>query len=334
MRIRRLRPAEREALATLLDGDERSPGRRGGDLYRRCLDFDPSYSDDNVCVAVSRKRLLACAQLFPRQMRLRGVQVPVALFGNVFAHPDARGAGIARAVLEMACRGAAHRGMALALLFNRDPHRRPGSAWSTWEIRRHAAQPQGRPRPLRPQALRPLEPRATLAALRALHACTAEALEGTLAREADAWAALLAVGLPFGEGREDWLGASGGFGEELVAYGRATRVGGVRWVTEWGVSEGEEAEDALADLIVELLAGQSALVPNLQGRPGLAERLEARGLVLEPELDATPRLRCLTPAILARQLGYEAPQPGVDPSEWLAGLLPPARFAYWPSDRL
>ena len=318
----------------LLDGEGRGPGRRGGDLYRRCLDFDPSYSDDNVCVAVSRKRLLACAQFFPRQIRLRGVQVPVALFGNVFTHPAARGAGIARAVLEMACRGAAHRGMALALLFHRDPHSRPGPGWSVWEILRHAAQPQGPPRPRRPQALRPLEPRAALAALAALHARTAEALEGTLVREVGSWPALLAVGLPFGEGREDWLGASGGSGEELVAYGRATRVAGVRWVTEWGASDGEEAEDALADLIVELVRGQSALLPNLQGRPALAARLEARGLVLEPGLDATPRLRCLAPATLARQLGLEAPQRDLDSSEWLAGLLPPTRFAYWPSDRL
>jgi GNAT superfamily N-acetyltransferase len=281
-----------------------------------------------VTVAAEGPELLACVQVFPRPLRVRGARVPLAGIGSVFTRPAQRGAGLARRVLERACRDAAARGMPLALLFAGPVGWYAKQGWASWTLTRHVARPVTG-RLAAAERVRRLEGPRDLAALRALHAWTSEALEGTVARDEDLWTASLRNA---GNPDEDVLGAEGEARGGLAAYGRATRLGGVRLVTEWGAADGDEAEEALARVLAALLP-EGGVIPNLALRPGLVARLDARGLALEAVRDPTPMMRCLDPAGLARHVGVPPPASEGESAEWLAELLPPSRLAFWPADR-
>ena len=68
MEIRTLRPQEREALLDLLDGWPLADGWRGRDFFRRYLEDDPSYADEDVWVALDAGKLV-----FPGGQADRGV---------------------------------------------------------------------------------------------------------------------------------------------------------------------------------------------------------------------------------------------------------------------
>jgi len=121
--IRPLHSDERDALVALLDGWELPDGWRGraSEFFRRYLDHDPTFEPRNVVVAERAGRLVACAQIFPRELRVRAgdalARVSVGGIGSVFTRPEARGGGVASAVLERAIAEMRARGMALSVLF-------------------------------------------------------------------------------------------------------------------------------------------------------------------------------------------------------------------------
>mgnify|MGYP003446902113 CR=1 FL=1 len=95
MEIRTLARDEREALLELLDGWSLPDGWRGRDFFRRYVERDPTFADENVWVAAEAGRLLSCVQVFPRPLRVAGVEVPAGGIGSVFTRDDARRRGLA-----------------------------------------------------------------------------------------------------------------------------------------------------------------------------------------------------------------------------------------------
>ena len=98
--IRTLCHDERESVLALLDEWPLSDGWRGRDYFRRYIESDPTYADENFWVAEQDGRLVACVQIFPRLLRARGASIPVGGIGSVFTREKARGSGVASQLLE------------------------------------------------------------------------------------------------------------------------------------------------------------------------------------------------------------------------------------------
>jgi hypothetical protein len=92
--IRTLRRDEREAVLDLLDEWPLSDGWRGRDYFRRYIDCDPTYVDENFHVAEQDGALVSCVQIFPRLLRVGGAAVPVGGIGSVFTSEKVRGSGL------------------------------------------------------------------------------------------------------------------------------------------------------------------------------------------------------------------------------------------------
>ena len=90
MELRTLRRSEREPLLDLLDQWQMPDGWQGRDFFRRYLEDDPTFSDENVWVAVDAGRLVSCVQVFPRPLQICGKAVPAGGIGSVFTLPDHR----------------------------------------------------------------------------------------------------------------------------------------------------------------------------------------------------------------------------------------------------
>ncbi|MDX1649858.1 MAG: hypothetical protein R3263_08380, partial [Myxococcota bacterium] len=244
-----------------------------------------------------------------------------------FTRPEARGAGVARVVLEAACRAAAGRGMPLGLLFAGPVAWYEAQGWRAWTLTRHRA--HGARAPGDAGRVRRFEPARDLAALRDLHRATSSRLEGTVLRDDALWTASLRNA---GNPDEDLLLAGDARGA-LRAYGRATRLGGARLVTEWGLDPEPGAEEALANVLAALLP-EGGVIPNLARAPAsLPAALRAGGVGLEAVRESFTMLRALDPADLAARLGVAPPAPDADSGAWLARRLPPERWSFWPADR-
>jgi predicted N-acetyltransferase YhbS len=186
--IRTLRAAEREALLALLDGWQLSNGWRGRDFFRRYLEHDPTYRDDNVWVAEQGGRLVACVQIFPRRLRIGGAAVPVGGIGSVFTSEKVRGSGISSALLEAAADAMRARGMPLSLLFASRHAFYGRLGWLLWPRPRplwlrggRAAEPDGARRVESFDAGRDLD------AVMDLHARYSGSLDGTVVRDRALW---------------------------------------------------------------------------------------------------------------------------------------------------
>ena len=117
MELRTLRRSEREPLLDLLDLWQMPDGWQGRNFFRRYLEDDPTFSDQNVWVAVDAGRLVSCVQIFPRPLQLRGKVVPTGGIGSVFTLPDHRRNGIAEALLNRAVEAMSRAGFEISLLF-------------------------------------------------------------------------------------------------------------------------------------------------------------------------------------------------------------------------
>jgi len=351
MTIRTLRADEHEALLELLDGWELPDGWRGRDFFRRFLEHDPSYDDANVLVAEDAGRLVACVQIFPRRLLLRGRAIPAGGIGSVFTRPEARGSGVASALLAASADAMRARGMLLSLLFAERIGFYTRAGWTSWPSTRALIRPaEGAAPPVSPPdvVIRPLDPARDLAAVERLHASRLR--EGCALRDAAAWTAslrlagnpheeLLVARAPAGAARD---------GAPLVAYLRATRMSGVLVLTEWARSDAPEATRAVAGLVGALLGPRdpdplaTGTRPSVELRrfvvapplldPALEAALEASGLALRSLPDPSAMLRCLDAPALARALG-EPMIPDEDAVPYLQRMLPPERFGFWPADR-
>lgn len=344
MEIRTLHSGEREALLALLDGWELADGWRGRDFFRRYLEGDPSYDDENVFVAAEGGELLSCVQLFPRTIRVAGTSVRAGGIGSVFTGVAARRRGIADAVFRRSVEAMRERGLAIGLLFGGESiYERQG--WRGWGVRaglllREAqaelpAEPPG-------LAVAGFDAARDLAAVRGLHARYSDLLSGSVVRDAGLWEASLRNA---GNPDEEFLVARAG--GELVAYARATLLYGFLTLMEFAAEPG--FEPALAALVARVMTPRAADPWERAGRasaelrklavtvplgfaPDLAAALARSGITSRAAGDNKTMLRCLDAEALAARVG-EKPRDGEDGNDFLARLLPADQFTFWPADR-
>jgi GNAT superfamily N-acetyltransferase len=357
--IRLLRSDEREALVALLDGWV-VPGWSGrpGDFFRRYLDPDPTFEPRNVVVAERAGRLVGCVQIFPRALRARCgggaprngfAHVPVGGIGTVFTRPEARGGGVASALVERAIAEMQARGFELSLLFASRHAFYGRLGWQLWP-RERALWLRGEPFP-GPDPARRLDrfdPARDLDAAFALHDAYTGALEGTCVRDAAFFRAQLAFA---GNPEEDFLLARNPDGS-LVAYARAAALEGTLLATELARRPEPDAVEALADLVAALLSPRDPdplapsgrptggapadlrrlLVAPCVRDPALEDALARRGVARKPFTSRDAMLRVLDAGALARRTATPR-APGETDAAWLARALPPERLVLWPADR-
>ncbi|HVP31607.1 MAG TPA: GNAT family N-acetyltransferase [Myxococcota bacterium] len=346
MSIRTLRPHERAALLELLDGWQLPDGWRGRDFFRRYLDDDPSYADENVFVAEEAGRLVACVQIFPRALRVAGHGIATGGIGSVFTRTETRGSGIASALLDAAVETMRARGMLLSLLFAERIAFYTRAGWTSWASTRTLLRREADAAP--PARLEgddasvdAFEVGRDLAAVRAIHASYSGVRDGTVVRDETGWRGSLHLA---GNPAEDFRVARRG--GELLAYARAVRLHGVLVVSEVG-RHGDGA-GAAADLLGRMLEPRAddplaapekpsgelrrfAVAPPLLDA-ALEDALLARGIAAKSLPDPSPMLRCLDAAALAHALDDRVGS-GEDGTAYLRRILPPERFGFWPADR-
>lgn len=360
MEIRTLAAHERMAVATLLDGWQLAEGWSAGDRFRQQAELDPTWSDENVFVAVAEEGPVATLSIFPRRLRILGHAIPTGGIGNVYTSRESRGKGLAGQLLEEACQAMRARGLELAILFpgpsTAGPEVFAERGWHLWGgqqtiLRRDAAAP-GSGTGADDESggedfeLVPVEPadRRALQSVKSIHAAYTASRSGTIVRDDALWQACLQLAPAPRE--EFWIARRGGL---TVAYARAAIVDDVLTIIEFG--RFEDGADALGLLIASLLeprepdpliAGSDGRVASEQLRSfavlptfddiGLTVALEHRGVRSHPMDDARASLRCVNLIGLASRLDVDL-LPDEGGSEFLRRILPPDAMVFWPADR-
>lgn len=121
MEIRTLNTSEKPKVADFLDSWPLAGGWTAGDRFRRHAEFDPSWSAENVFVAVEQGELLGTVSVLPRRMQILGHAIPTGGLGSLFVSPGLRNRGIASELLEHACDAMRARGLELSVLFPAGP---------------------------------------------------------------------------------------------------------------------------------------------------------------------------------------------------------------------
>lgn len=348
MEIRTLREDEREPLLTLLDLWELPDGWRGRNFFRRYIEVDPSYRDDNVWVGCEDDRLLCCVQIFPRTLRVLDHDVPTGGIGSVFTHPEWRSSGLASSALERATKDMVKRGMELSLLFTARESFYARYGWKRFKSHRtvlRCADAAGAANsaisPIFPVSISTFRPQEDLPAVREIHRSYSSGRTGTTARDEAFWQASLELA---GNPAEEFKVAR--VDGAIVAYARAALLDDVFQVTELGRSD--RGTEGLAALIVDLMCERD---PDPLAPPGKSSRelrsfailptfddinltvaLEQRGVGSHPVEDPAAMLRCLDADALARRLGASL-LPGEEASQFLERILPPDGMVFWPADR-
>jgi GNAT superfamily N-acetyltransferase len=344
MRIRTLRASEHEALLELLDGWELPDGWRGREFFRRYLDDDPTFSDENVWVAEDAGRLVSCVQIFPRALRVGTAIVPTGGIGSVFTRPEARSGGVASELLQRAAEAMQARGMLLSLLFASRLAFYTRLGWRSWPSTRTLLRPEaaGGAAAIEPDLeIRAFEPSKDLAAVQRLHLVYTGARHGTVVRDDAAWEATLRNG---GNPNEDFLLALRG--GEAVAYARATVLSGFLMISE--LARKGDAALPLAALLRRLLTPRAQDPLAQPARPStelrklgvapallderLADALRADGIGIDSFPDPNAMFRCLDGPGLAKAVGDRLGA-GEEGEALLRRALPPERFSYWLADR-
>jgi GNAT superfamily N-acetyltransferase len=342
LQIRTLRRDERERLLELLDLWPLPDGWRGCDFFRRYVEDDPTFADENVVVAEEGGALVACVQIFPRPVRMRGRAVPMGGIGSVFTRPEQRRDGVSRRLLGFALERMRERGLLVSLLFAGVPSLYYALGWRAWQAKAlltaREAQSGVRDRDIE---LRAFDRSRDLAAIREIHARYSGRLDGTVVRDDRLWETTLRVA---GNPREEFLVALRD--GAVVAYARAVVLSSFLAVSEIGRSaDGAEALAALVDRILEpreedplaTPSRPSAELRRLAALPSAPDAelhvaLAARGLAAKPVENPTVMWRCVDGPALARRLDVEM-LPGEDGEALLRRVFPPGGFTYWPADR-
>ena len=321
------------------------------DTFARYVEEDPRFDVRDVWVAEDVGGALAsCVQIFPRKLAMHGKSVPTGGIGTVFTHPDRRGAGLARAALRAAMDDIQGRGMELGLLFAGPTGFYEPLGWRSWTVRRPLLRAPERAvaEPLAAAEL--FDPARDLAEVQELHASYSRVRDGLCARDSrDWWISLRNAGNP----DEDFFvsRASG----RVVAYVRAVCLARFLVFMEWGRAAESAAE--LAGLFAALLTPRPDDTLAPAGRPSqefrrvasaaplLDEALETelgrRDIDLAYSEDAGSMFWVANPRALAHRFGEpyrprdvgELEPPAERDARLLGRILPPGRFAFWPSDR-
>jgi len=342
MQIRTLHRDERERLLELLDGWRLPDGWRGRDFFRRHVEEDPTFEDENVVVAEEGGELVSCVQVFPRLVHLRGRAVPMGGIGSVFTRPERRRGGLARRLVELTLERMRERGLLVSLLFG-DERLYHELGWRAWQAKALLAVREAPPAqpPVRGGGIRDFDRARDLDAVREIHARYSGRFDGTVVRDDRLWEASLRVA---GNPREEFLVALRGGAP--VAYARAVVLHSFLVVSELGRTDaGAEALAALVDRLLEPREADPLARPDrpsvelrrLAALPWLPDAelqaaLAARGLAVKPVDNPAVMWRCLDAPALAGRLDLEL-LPGEDGESLLRRVLPPGRFTYWPADR-
>ncbi len=325
--IRTLESREREAVLELLDAWELPDGWRGRDFFRRYMEDDPSFRDENFWVAAEGARLVSCVQIFPRRLRLNGGEVGLGGIGSVFTHPEGRGSGAASAVLRAAEDDMRGRGLALGLLFTgRIPfYERLG--WIAWPFSNalYIAQEADAGAAAEGVELDAFDLARDLADVCDLHAGYSAERSGSVVRDDAAWEGNLKVA---GNPDEDFRVARRD--GEVVAYARFIALEGHPILAEFG--RGPRDEDALAALLSRALAERGGGYGPAPADASLEAGLLAHGVEVRPMGDPNTMLRCLDAEALLAAAGAERAE-GESEADLLRRVLPPERALFWPADR-
>lgn len=342
--VRTLRRDEREAVLALLDEWQMGHPIPGRVFFRRYVEHDPSYADENFWVAEQGGALVSCVQIFPKRIRVAGGGVvPVGGIGSVFTTEKARGDGVSSALLEAATDAMRARGMPLSLLFASRHGFYGRLGWRLWP----------RPRPLWLRGAATVAPDASrrverfdaehdLDAVIALHAAYSAPLVGSVVRDRAYWEGQLHFA---GNPEEDFLVARDASGR-IEAYARGCLLDGMYFVTELGHAG---APAAAADLVVRLMTARDpdpiaaaakrgseevrrvAVAPPLADA-GFVAALAAAGVETKQFAERAAMFRILDRSALEGCAGA-AHVDGESDEEMLARLLPPEQLVFWAADR-
>jgi GNAT superfamily N-acetyltransferase len=342
--IRTLARGEREAVLDLLDGWPFQDGWRGRDYFRRYVELDPTYADENFWVAEHDGALVSCVQIFPRLVRVGGTAVPTGGIGSVFTSEKARGSGVASALLDAAADAMRARGMELSLLFAARHAFYGRLGWTLWP-RPRPIWVRGRRAPEPSRRIEPFDAARDLDAVMALHERRSAPLAGTVVRDRAFWLGQLGFA---GNPLEDFAVARDAAGC-VAAYARGFVLQGFYMLSELGRAETDDAPDALADLVLHLMEPRDpdpiaarvergskelrrVLIAPCADDRALEAALARRGVEIKQFEERSTMLRVVAPDALARRVG-ERRRGGESDAEYLARILPPERFCFWPADR-
>jgi len=356
MEIRTLTPQEPKALAEMLDGWHLAEGWTAGDRFRQQMEFDPSWSSENVFVATERDRILAAVSILPRHLKILGHNIPTGGLSNLYTDPESRGRGIATELLERVCDEMRSRGFELAVIFPGAP---PATSaffekrgWHSWGgqqtiLRRDAEAPPAGEEGREEIELQPVGPDddRTLQSVKSIHAAYGASRSGTIVRDDAAWRACLR--LTPSPREEFWVAKRGGL---TVAYARASILKDVLTITEIG--RFEDGTSALAMLVASLLVPRSddeliggAAAGRLTSEQlrsflvlptfddiGLTVALEHCGIRSHPMDDTRASFRCVNLIGIASRLDVDL-LADEDGRAFLKRILPPDAMVFWPADR-
>ncbi len=345
----------------MLDGWRLAKGWTAGDRFRQQAEFDPSWGDENVFVAVEQERVLASLSILPRHLKILGHVIPVGGIGNLYTDLGSRGRGIATELLERACDAMRARGLELAVIFPGTPPATPEffrkRGWHSWggqqTILRADPEAPSRAENLSArfsgdefeiQPVGPHDERA-LQSVKSIHAAYAASRSGTVVRDDALWRSCLQVTPAPTE--EFWIARRGGL---TVAYARASIVDDVLTVTELG--RFEDGADALSRLIASMLEPRtddpltrgaavgrvasselrSFLILPTFDDIGLTIALEHHGIRSHPMDDLRASFRCVNLTGFASRLDVDL-FPDEDGCAFLTRILPPDAMVFWPADR-
>jgi GNAT superfamily N-acetyltransferase len=345
MEISTLAAGERPALLDLLDLWPQPDGWSGPGFFRRYIEDDPSFVDQNYWVARDGGAPVACVQIFPRRIRLLGHSVPMGGIGSVFTHPDHRRKGLATELLGRAAAAMREAGMELSLLFS-DLHDFYGQwGWRPLALERSILRRTEAP-PVAEESSDTLEialfdRNLDYEAVKALYGSYSAARNCTVVRQGDLWDASFALA---GNPREEFMVARRA--GTPVAYMRAAVLNHRLCITE--LARADDASGPMAALVAGLLnprepdglAPQGTSSAELRDEAvlpafddiALAVALEHRGVKLQPIEDRHTMLRCLNLSALAQRLNVRL-LPAEDANAFLDRILPPDSLVFWPSDR-
>jgi GNAT superfamily N-acetyltransferase len=350
MELRTLRAGQRDDLFELFEGWGPAEGWRGERFYKRQLGRDPAFQEQNAWVASLRGKLVACAVIHPRRLRILGHGIPCAGLGCIFTHPEYRGQGVATALVERAATAMRERGFEISIAFSPRAELLGSLGWNSWRGQRCLLRRSEQKMPVPSSSSQspaieivPFDGRRdrALSAVKAIHSAYSGSRNGTVIRDDEQWEATLELaGNP---SEEFWVARRGGL---AVAYARATLLEDGLTVTELG--RFEDGAGALAQLVTGLLApreGDPLAPPGHRSEDvrsfmilptfddiALTVGLEHEGMVSHSLDDDTGHIRCLNISALAARLDVEL-LPDETGAGFLRRILPPDGFVFWPADR-
>jgi GNAT superfamily N-acetyltransferase len=350
MEIRTLEAEEQPALLALLEDHPPVDGQPAHTLLARRVEHDPTWSPDQVIVAVDHGRLLGCIVTVPRPLLVLGHRIPCAGLALLFIEPGSRKQGFAKALVEHAAVVMRERGVEISIVFPAIPELFEAQGWRVWAGQRailrrseKGVAPAGAVAPNDDVELDAFDPESDrgLSAIQAIHSAYAANRHGSVIRDEALWKASFALA---GNPQEEiWIARRGGL---AVAYARAAMLDEVLTVTEMG--RFEDGASALAKLVRSLLeprgddplatGGRSSeavrdfLVLPTFDDIGLTVALEHEGTSSHPMEERRGLIRCLNLNALAARLDVELFE-GETPEAFLERILPPDGFVFWPADR-